>query len=89
MAFDVDLRQKILQKTLEEAAHDDEDGSPGPCVICLESITQLAIAVPCKHANFDFLCLVNWLQQQRSCPLCSSSPPPEIALILYWMTLTL
>jgi hypothetical protein len=71
MASDVDLRQEILNKTLEEVAHDDENGSPGPCVICLESITEPGIAVPCKHANFDFLCLASWLQQQRLCPLCT------------------
>jgi hypothetical protein len=26
--------------------------------------------VPCNHANFDFLCLVSWLEQRRNCPLC-------------------
>lgn len=43
-----------------------------PCVICLEPISECAVAVPCQHANFDFLCLVSWLEQRRSCPLCMS-----------------
>ncbi|KAL1968204.1 hypothetical protein VTN77DRAFT_2039 [Rasamsonia byssochlamydoides] len=70
MADDVNLRQEIFNKTLQEVARDDEDGSASPCVICLDSISEPGIAVPCKHANFDFLCLASWLQQSRSCPLC-------------------
>lgn len=70
MADDANLQQEILSKTLQEVANDDEDGAASPCVICLDSITEAAIAVPCKHANFDFLCLASWLQQRRTCPLC-------------------
>lgn len=40
------------------------------CSICLESISERAIAVPCNHATFDFLCLVSWLQDHPTCPLC-------------------
>lgn len=40
------------------------------CVICLETITERAFAVPCNHCSFDFLCLVSWLQQHSTCPLC-------------------
>ena len=41
-----------------------------PCVICLEPITERAIT-PCNH-HFDFLCLVSWLQEHNSCPLCKA-----------------
>ncbi|OJJ48667.1 hypothetical protein ASPZODRAFT_150854 [Penicilliopsis zonata CBS 506.65] len=71
MADDVDLRQEILQKTLAEVAHEDA-ATANPCVICLESISEAGIAVPCNHANFDFLCLASWLEQRRICPLCKS-----------------
>lgn len=71
MSEDADLQQKILQKTLQEVAQEDDgDDVSNPCVICLEAVTEPAIAVPCTHANFDFLCLVSWLEQRRSCPLC-------------------
>ncbi|KXT15492.1 hypothetical protein AC579_3399 [Pseudocercospora musae] len=40
------------------------------CTICLEVITERAVATPCNHLSFDFLCLVSWLQEQSTCPLC-------------------
>jgi hypothetical protein len=70
MADDVNLRQEILNKTLEEVVQEDKDGSASPCVICLDSITEPGIAIPCNHANFDFLCLTSWLEERRACPLC-------------------
>ncbi|KAL4897768.1 hypothetical protein BDV59DRAFT_49547 [Aspergillus ambiguus] len=73
MSDDVDLQQEILQRTLQEVAHDQpNDEVANPCVICLEPVSETAIAVPCRHANFDFLCLLSWLEQRRSCPLCKS-----------------
>lgn len=44
----------------------DEDN----CVICLSDITECAVASPCNHCTFDFICLVSWLQQRPTCPLC-------------------
>lgn len=79
MAGDVDLQQEILNKTLEEVAHDDEDGAATPCVICLDSVSEAAVAVPCKHANFDFICLLSWLEQRPACPLCKS----EVTAVKY------
>lgn len=70
MADDVDLRQEILQRTLQEVAHEELESVADPCVICLDFITDPSVAVPCNHANFDFLCLVSWLEQQPNCPLC-------------------
>jgi hypothetical protein len=42
------------------------------CVICLCHISERAIAVPCNHSAFDFVCLVNWLEQRSNCPLCNA-----------------
>ena len=39
------------------------------CVICLDTISESAIASPCDHI-FDFLCLVSWLLERSTCPLC-------------------
>ena len=40
------------------------------CVICLETVSERAVAFPCRHHNFDFLCLASWLQERPTCPLC-------------------
>lgn len=40
------------------------------CVICLETVSEPAIALPCKHECFDFPCLGNWLTKHKTCPLC-------------------
>lgn len=41
-------------------------------MICLERISEQAIARPCSHGSFDLLCLLSWLEQQKKCPLCKS-----------------
>lgn len=43
------------------------------CVICLDSISEPCTIRPCGHGHFDFLCLLSWLQQRASCPLCQSA----------------
>ncbi|KAE8382891.1 hypothetical protein BDV26DRAFT_252859 [Aspergillus bertholletiae] len=69
----VDLQQEIMQKTLEEVAQEEADGGvANPCVICLDLISEPAVAVPCRHANYDFLCLLSWLENRQICPLCKS-----------------
>ena len=47
-----------------------KDESEDTCVICLQHVTERAIAVPCNHYTFDFVCLVSWLQERSTCPLC-------------------
>ena len=47
-----------------------EDSTEDTCVICLSQVTERAITVPCNHYTFDFICLVSWLQERSSCPLC-------------------
>lgn len=82
MPDDVELRQEILQKTLEEVAQEnknhrnedaEEEAAANPCVICLDAIAEPGISIPCGHVNFDFLCLLSWLEQRPSCPLCMIS----------------
>jgi hypothetical protein len=55
---------------------DEQDGSDNAsgdsCVICLEHITHPCSAEPCRHRNFDFLCLISWLEEKASCPLCQT-----------------
>ena len=76
MADDGDLQQEVLQKTLREVAEEElEDADP--CVICLETITEPCVSIPCKHTNFDYLCLISWLEQQPNCPLCTDLAPPD------------
>ncbi|KAJ5111241.1 hypothetical protein N7532_001776 [Penicillium argentinense] len=65
------VRQQVLQKTLEEVQTEEKDGeSNDPCVICLDLITEPCVAIPCNHSNFDYLCLLTWLEQGPFCPLC-------------------
>jgi hypothetical protein len=52
---------------------------PDNCVICLDSISDKAVALPCRHEQFDFSCLGTWLQRQPICPLCKT----EVAAIRY------
>lgn len=45
------------------------------CVVCLEPISERATTWPCNHCSFDFHCLLNWVEQRASCPLCRRSNP--------------
>jgi hypothetical protein len=78
---DLDARSKILQTTLAEISSRQEstDADESCCVICLEHISEQAVAQPCKHDSFDFLCLISWLEEQPSCPLCKT----EIKTVRY------
>lgn len=57
-----------------KVAHKDQ-AARDVCVICLEPISERAIAVPCNHCVFDFICLASWLQSNQSCPLCELPAP--------------
>ncbi|KAF2174774.1 hypothetical protein K469DRAFT_613321 [Zopfia rhizophila CBS 207.26] len=68
---------------MEITAGATKDESEEVCVICLSSITERAITVPCDHYTFDFLCLVSWLQERSACPLCKT----EVTAIQYdWLS---
>ncbi|KAF5542874.1 RING finger domain-containing protein [Fusarium mexicanum] len=66
-----DLQRQVLQGTLDEIATRQEDATDC-CVICLEGISEACEAVPCQHRNFDYLCLLSWLEQSPKCPLCKA-----------------
>ncbi|CCT71478.1 related to RING finger domain protein [Fusarium fujikuroi] len=66
-----DLQRQVLQSTLDEIATRQEDATDC-CVICLESISEACEAIPCQHKNFDYLCLLSWLEQSPKCPLCKA-----------------
>jgi hypothetical protein len=73
-----DIQAQVLQTTLAEikTSRQDPADSAEPrdcCVICLDSISDTAGALPCGHAHFDFLCLVSWLQEHPNCPLCKAN----------------
>ncbi|KAL8844513.1 MAG: hypothetical protein Q9205_000055 [Flavoplaca limonia] len=60
---------KILTDTVVqvgETLHCAEEASQ-PCVICLQTISEQALCKPCRHASFDFLCLISWLQERSTC----------------------
>ena len=48
-----------------------EAGKQSDCYICLEKCKdgKDSCELPCKHA-FDRACLVNWLKDHDSCPVC-------------------
>ncbi|KAG6011015.1 hypothetical protein E4U21_000046 [Claviceps maximensis] len=69
---DYNLRQLVLQNTLEEVASRPEDAAADCCVICLEIVTEPCEALPCSHRNFDYICLSNWLFETPQCPLCKA-----------------
>lgn len=77
MENDLDARSKILQTTLAEISSSRQDHADGAededcCVICMEAVSDKAVAQPCKHDNFDFVCLLSWLQERSACPLCKA-----------------
>ncbi|KAI9877462.1 MAG: hypothetical protein M1830_003846 [Pleopsidium flavum] len=76
MEDDVNIQQQVLQSTINEAAlrpvHDETASTADPCVICLEPVSERAVASGCRHHSFDFICLVSWLQERSTCPLCNS-----------------
>ena len=67
------IKQQVLRSTLEEVktSEGSTDGHD-PCVICLDLVSERAVASPCRHYSFDFLCLISWLEQRPTCPLCKS-----------------
>ncbi|KAI1086100.1 hypothetical protein F5B19DRAFT_480422 [Rostrohypoxylon terebratum] len=77
----IDIQTKIFQNTLAEIVStrntrtptESDNPNEACCVICLDSITEVCEARPCAHRNFDYLCLLSWLEQQTKCPLCKSS----------------
>ncbi|KAK3990878.1 E3 ubiquitin-protein ligase [Cladorrhinum sp. PSN332] len=72
-----DIQVQVLQTTLAEIESSRQNNKDTQeincCVICLDAITEPCTSLPCSHTNFDFICLISWLQQRASCPLCKAS----------------
>ena len=64
-----ETRPKAVHNIPEE---DQATGQANRCVICLDIVSERAVASPCRHSSFDFLCLVSWLQESPTCPLCKA-----------------
>ena len=71
MEKEIIIKGNILTHTSEEVKPRDE--AQDACVICLDAVSERAVALPCRHHNFDFLCIVSWLQERTTCPLCECS----------------
>jgi hypothetical protein len=82
----VDARSQVLQTTLEEILLRDGLNSQAEteecCVICLDRVKEQAYANPCRHKSFDYLCLLSWLEQRTTCPLCKA----EVVTVHYDFT---
>ena len=63
----INIRYMVLESNAKERK--DATEVTDLCVICLDSVSERAVASPCRH-HFDFLCLLTWLQQRATCPLC-------------------
>lgn len=71
-----EIRTRVLQNTLDEVAlrpSTSEAPPPECCVICLGDVSEPCESRPCGHHNFDYLCLVTWLEQRPTCPLCKTA----------------
>ena len=67
-----DFKIKGAATRLQDKGKQKLHGTADTCTICLEVISERAVAVPCNHLTFDFLCLVSWLQERSTCPLCNA-----------------
>lgn len=67
-----DLRCEVLQNTLQQISSPADGGATKCCIICLDDLVEQCEAQPCGHNNFDYLCLITWLQERPTCPLCKS-----------------
>lgn len=77
----MDDQQVTASQSTADVNHDDAVKVPrrttrsdtDNCTICLCPISERAVAAPCNHLSFDFLCLVQWLQSSAQCPLCKAA----------------
>ncbi|MCL7046366.1 hypothetical protein MKW94_004157 [Papaver nudicaule] len=55
----------------ESGGHDEPTADTNTCVICLEKFEagKVVTHMPCSHIFHEY-CLVPWLQDNHSCPLC-------------------
>ena len=65
-----DIQATVLQTTLQQVSSESEKDC---CVICLGEITEACEAQPCGHRYFDYICLLTWLEERKTCPLCNTN----------------
>ncbi|KAK5132960.1 hypothetical protein LTR08_008323 [Meristemomyces frigidus] len=53
-----------------DEARQKKDAAIENCTICLQSIAERAVVLPCNHLTFDLWCLATWFQERATCPLC-------------------
>ena len=76
MEEEEEKKSNTMREVLESTREDLEANTEGigsyidSCVVCLDQVSERAVASPCRHHSFDFLCLVSWLQERSACPLC-------------------
>ncbi|KAL8158630.1 hypothetical protein V2J09_000167 [Rumex salicifolius] len=52
-----------------------EDGKDGTCAVCLEGMGRwMKMKMPCKH-SFHATCIIKWLLESHSCPMCRHQLP--------------
>lgn len=66
------LRSQVLQNTLQQISSLSAEETTECCVICLGEVVEQCEARPCQHNKFDYICLVTWVQEHPTCPLCKS-----------------
>jgi hypothetical protein len=71
MDKDVEINRRASINPPENATGVIEIEQVDHCVICLEVVSHKSVAKPCCHQSFDFICLVSWLQERSTCPLCT------------------
>ncbi|KAH8693425.1 hypothetical protein GQ44DRAFT_779919 [Phaeosphaeriaceae sp. PMI808] len=65
------MNTKLRTDNLKRISSSTTTKATEHCIICLGDLVDQCELQPCQHNNFDFLCLVTWLQQRANCPLCN------------------
>lgn len=73
VAQDEQIRSHVLKSMVQGStiAGGVSEAQGHLCVICLDDISETAMTKPCAH-EFDFVCIVNWLERNPTCPLCKT-----------------
>lgn len=69
------LREQLLEQL--SARQHVAEGCCETCVVCQEplSSSDWTRSMPCGHAQWHEECLLRWLEERRSCPICRARLP--------------